>query len=337
LGIELIVKKDESGTDRVFINRVYPDTPAEKAGLLKGDSIYKVSGVEVKGENVLEQFQAMIAGGEGIPINITVLRGGKEIDIPTMYKKTMYLPTVFLDYLNGIPVIQLTGFTTTTTNSQGTAGEFRDTLRKIAADGKSAVGIIDLRGNPGGSVDQCFAIIEELVASDVYIRYEDHYFDNTLQSPVIAYVQEYAKTGGLGEQTQWVFLADGDSASAAEILLTAVIDCRGAKVYGTQTYGKGTGQYYIETIEDGLSAVSALKFYDKNWNSYHGTGIIPDVKEEDPKLALEKAAAYAASLTENRAVGAVRFSPADIQALSTRLIERQQKTAPGGSWRFIQF
>jgi hypothetical protein len=53
-----------------------------------------------------------------------VLRNGKEIVIPTMYKKTMLLPTVFLEYLDDIPVIQLTGFTANTSHPEGSAGEF---------------------------------------------------------------------------------------------------------------------------------------------------------------------------------------------------------------------
>jgi C-terminal peptidase prc len=342
IGVELAVQKDETGADRVIIKRVYEDTPAQKAGLLKGDFIYKVDGVEVTGENVLEKFQGMIAGGENVPVNLTVLRNGNEIVIPTMYKKTMLLPTVFLDYLYDIPVIQLTGFTSTTTDKvNGTAGEFRAILKKIDEEGKSAAGIIDLRGNPGGSVDQCFAIIEELVAEGVYIIYEDHYYSNALQAPVIAIVPEKASSGGLGEHTQWVFLADENSASAAEILLYAAISCLDTKVFGAQTFGKGIGQYYIQTPESALAAVSALQFYDKNMKTYHGIGIIPDVKEDDPERALERAAAYAVSLTGRRAESA-RFSPADIKALNARLVERREKaasggSAPGGSWRLIDF
>jgi C-terminal peptidase prc len=334
LGISISVKKDESGTDRVIINRVYEQSPAEEAGLLKDDVIFKVNGVEIKGETVLEQFQTMTEGGEDALIDMTVIRDGMEIVIPTMHKKTMFLPTVFLDYLNDIPVIQLTEFTGTTTDPEGTAGEFREKLRQITADGKNAAGIIDLRGNPGGSVDQCYAIIDELIAGGVYIWYEDHYYSYEQKKPVTDFIPKFANPGGLGENTQWVFLADGNSASAAEILLSAAANCLKTRIYGTQTYGKGIGQYYIWTLEKGLAGISALQFYDTTGNSYHGKGIAPDITESDPGLALEKALTYAVSLSGRRAV-APRLSPADIRALNARLIERQQKTAPGGSWRII--
>jgi C-terminal peptidase prc len=337
IGIEITVKKDESGTDRVAINRVYPNSPAEGAGLEKGDYIYTISGEELKGENVLEQFQAMTNGGAETPVNMTVIRGKAEIVIPTMYKKIMLLPTVFLDYLNDIPVIQLTGFTTRTTNTAGTVGEFRAILRRLDEEHKNAVGIIDLRGNPGGSVDQCFDIIEELVATGLYIQYEDHYYNDRENAPAVDLVKKHAVSGGLGEKTRWVFLADGNSASASEILLFAVTNCRPeTKVYGSRTYGKGIGQYYIQSpIEGGLAGISGLKFYDKTGYSYHDEGIEPDVKEDDPDLALGKAAAYAASLTGRRSVEVVQPSPVDIRALSHSLAERQQKAAPGGAWRII--
>jgi C-terminal peptidase prc len=341
LGIELAVRKDEQGTDRVFINRVYPDSPAENAGIKKGDYIYKVDDTEVKGDNVLEQFQELIAGGEKVPINITVSRGGAKIVIPTMLKKTMRLATVFLDYLNDIPVIQLTGFTTKTTDDEGTVGEFRAILRQLTEERKNAVGIIDIRGNPGGSVDQCFDIIEELVAEGLYIKYEDHYYSNIEHKPMVEYVSKYASDGDLGEKTRWVFLADGNSASASEILLFAVTNCRlETKVYGSRTYGKGIGQYYIlSPIKRGLAGISGLKFYDKNMISYHEEGIEPDVEEKDPEkaleLALEEALRYTAPNGRQAVAEVPRPSPADIRALSRRLTERQQKAAPGGSGRII--
>jgi C-terminal processing protease CtpA/Prc len=210
---------------------------------------------------------------------------------------------------------------------------FHDILERLAAEGRNTAGIIDLRGNPGGSLDQCFAVIEELVADGVYANYEDHYYDNTLQSPVIVYVSQSAAPGGLGENTRWVFLADENSASAAEILLSAVIDCLDTKVIGKQTYGKGLGQYYIETLEQGLASISALKFYNKNWVSHHGVGIAPHIKEEDPDMALEKAAAYINSLRgARRSAAGAGPSHREIQALNSRLMERRNPS-PGGSWR----
>jgi C-terminal peptidase prc len=329
LGIRLTVKKDESGTDRVVIDRVYEDSPAEKAGLLKDDVILKVNGVELKGETVLEQFQTETKGGIDVPFDLTVLRDGAETAVPAMYKKVMLLPTVFLDYLNDIPVIQLTEFTTTTANEGGTAGEFREILRRIAADGKSAVGIIDLRGNPGGSVDQCYTIIDELIPGDagVYIWYEQKETEKVT-------LPKFATPGGLGEKTRWVFLADGNSASASEILLSAVINCLETRIYGTKTYGKGIGQQYMRTLEKGLAGISSLQFYDIKQESFHGKGIEPTVVENDPDKVLEEALKYAVSLSGRRAT-APRLSPADIRALNARLMERQQKTAPGGSWRII--
>ncbi len=335
IGIEmkLVVSADTSAPDTIAVHRVYPGSAAAAAGLRKGDKILMANGVDVTGANVSDRYTQATAGGAGTQVVLTVLRGTETLTF-TMVKTELVLPTVFLDSLDGVPVVQITEFTENTSSDSGTTGEFRAILREMAG-AKAAV--IDLRGNPGGYVDHCLAMSDDLIASGTMIyelmRYRDD--NNKVHSDTL---KAEATAGGLGEGIEWVFLADGNSASCAEIMLSAVKNRLGSTIVGDTSYGKGVGQFYDWTYAKGIAGITAIEFRDQNWLSYHKVGIAPDYRILNADSALAKAVSLAqekagAALTKSAAK--VRVS-ASTRGLSTILGLRRQdaETSLGGAWRW---
>jgi len=332
IGIEMQV--DSAGSsDTIVIKRVYPGSPAEAAGLAKGDKILAVNDVPVTGTGALSLFQANSAGDAGTKVKLTIQRGGQTQEI-SVIKAEMSIPTVFLDSLDGVPVIQITEFSEKTSDTAGTQSEFHKVLGKLA-DTKSAV--IDLRGNPGGSVPHCLAMSDELIPDGIMIREVEHYYDDKMSKAVIDTNVSTATSGGLGEGIQWIFLADSGSASCSEIMLSAVQTRLGSTIVGDTSYGKGIGQYVMWTNAEGLAVITAIQFFNDKWDSYHHKGIIPSVLISDPDSAL----AYAVNLAKQKAGGLTKRTTtiqvgASTRELTARLSFRRldSETAAGGAWKW---
>jgi C-terminal peptidase prc len=335
VGMEIKVQISEN-SDTLVINRVYKDFPAEKAGLRKNDKILAVNGVNITGKNILERYRELAKGDEGTLLTFVIQRGTAEHSI-SVRKVVKPPPTVFLDSVESVPVIQITQFTEETAIPGGTQVEFEKILKEIAG---AQAGIIDLRGNPGGSVSHCLAMADELVSQGELIRQVEHRYREALKKPVIDTIRYMTTPGGLGAEAQWVFLADRRSASCAEIMLAAVKQNRKILQVGDTTFGKAIGQYYRYTPAKGISAITAMQFFDQNWESYQGIGIAPDKLILDPVEALAYAVKYiiAPEGTLAKRTSADDLTP-KIRALSQQMAERIPAPAPddfrGGAWKWV--
>jgi C-terminal peptidase prc len=353
IGMTLRVKKleEEDRPDELYVDRVWVGSPAETAGLLKGDRLVVVNNVDLtvpphlKGDALLTKYQEAVKGDT---VSLTLLRNGNTVEVPPVTKKAMRPPTVYLEYIEDIPLIQITEFSTDSGYDASVPDKQSNTVKELQAalarlkDEHHSAGIIDLRGNPGGSVDQCYAVIEELVAQGIYIRTEAHDIDAKTQTAIVVRTGKQAKPGGLGEDMRWVFLVDANTASAAEIALYAIQNCRPETyVIGETTYGKGVGQYYRRTQQfaNGLSGITGIRFFDQDWNTFHGTGIIPDEATKGAD-ALEKAVLRLKSAqSQNRSLpGSPALSDRSaIRALNDQLGERRlpSNSIRGGAWQLL--
>ena len=241
-------------------------------------------------------------------------------------------PTVFLEFFEDIPIIQITMFSGETAVPGGTLTEFRNVLRKIEG---APIGIIDLRGNPGGSVFHCLGAADELVSDGELTRRIEHGLRDEI--PVIDTLFRIATRGGLGINTQWIFLADKMSASCSELMLSAVRQNRDVLLIGETTFGKAVGQYYISTIADGLAGITALQFFDKNWGTYQDKGIAPDI-DINPKEALDYALNYILSQQDDGTLKRnAPISQREMRALNQQMNSRQlpaSDTLRGGAWEW---
>lgn len=312
----------------LVFKHVYPEAPAAKAGIKKGDTLISVDGIEIQYESA---FQKLSSGDANEKINIAVKRGDEELSFKALLEAYL-APSVFVDTEDGIPVITITEFIDTTYLNTGTYGEFMDALKET--EGAEAT-IIDLRGNPGGSVDQCMDMTAELLSkNDTMAFMVTHEPDTNTLELIVDTLVWTASENGLGKDRYYVFLADSGSASCAELMLVGATSNTKSPVVGLTTYGKGIGQSYVGTYAGGIAGITSMRMIDKNGKIYHRYGIEPDYVEGDPDEAMAIAVELA---KEKKAVRTKEYGSKDTGHF-TLAKSRASSKAPerGGAYKVIR-
>lgn len=287
-----------------IVANVYLSGPAYTAGIKVGDTlltinddpayIYKVLSVEeTSKKNSTSTF---------------TLKRGEDTLTVEVEKQSFLAPSVYINYIKDIPIITITGFVDTTTLITGTYGEFKEALERTQ-DARAT--IINLAGNGGGSVDHCMPMAAELLPQGTILGYT---IETNVDSSrgdyrqridtVVTRPEDFDITrDGIAKDRYIVFVQNSQTASCSELMISAVTTSRNAPVVGTQSYGKGIGQYYFETIAGGFSGITSSQFFDKNMDSYHSYGIQPDIINRGTKDALFKAYEIASQGTYVRTEG----------------------------------
>ena len=247
------------------IMRVFTGSPAEAAGLLKGDTLVKVEDLEVTTYSMQEAVDIM-RGQVGDKVKVQVKRGNELLDfeIPRAVIHVNWVSSLMLD--NDIGYIVLYEF------SGDCAPAFQKQLDELMAKGAKGL-IIDLRDNPGGWVDDAVQL------ADIF-----------LPEGTVAYLEkrdgsrEYytAKAGEIN--IPLVVLINENSASASEILSGALQDYHKATLVGTKSFGKGVVQYVLPVGTKGAGMqLTIAQYFTPNGNVVHKTGITPDVEMPMPE------------------------------------------------------
>ncbi|MBE6683616.1 MAG: PDZ domain-containing protein [Ruminococcaceae bacterium] len=249
-------------TQGIYIFGVIPTSPAEKAGIKKGDSVIKVDGKVCNEESYYDILDA-IPGEVGTDVDITVLRGEEELTF-NVTRNIVPTENVLYEKLdNGIAYIKVLAFSDITVSE-----EFTKIINKAQSDGCSKY-IFDMRGNPGGSLDEICDILDLLLP----------------KGPIINIVNNKGATQTIHSDEKCIkgemaVLCDGSTASAAELFTASLRDYKLATIIGTTTYGKGTMQT-LQPLLDGSVVSYSTNFYNPPSNvSYDGLGIEPDIKIE---------------------------------------------------------
>ena len=270
-GIGVQISQNMS-TGIITISQIFEGSPAEEAGLLPGDILYKIGDAEVTGED-LNKVVTLIKGEEFTKITVTVAREGESgyLDFE-VERRTVEVPTVESEMLeNQIGYIAISSFDDVTTE------QFMEALDGLEGQGMEAL-IVDLRNNGGGLVSSVCAILDRLLPEGLIVYTEDKYGNRE---------EEYSDAENYFDKPMAV-LVNGNSASASEIFAGAVKDYGVATLVGTTTFGKGIVQK-IYPLTDGTAVkLTVSKYYTPNGNNIHEIGIEPDVAVElDEELAYE--------------------------------------------------
>lgn len=279
-GVGLAVTQVEQG---LRVDRVFPDSPAQRAGLEVGDLIVSVDGDSIAGVSSQVSTEK-IKGPEGSEVTIGV-KGSPhgEVRELTLTRAQVALPILSSRIAKvgdrALGYVRLLAF------SEGAHALLHDAVQKLERQGAEGI-VLDLRANGGG-------LLEEAVLSASVFLPEGEVVvstDSRTQGRAV-----YKTLGGNLPKLPVVVLIDRNTASAAEILTAALADDAGAEVVGTRSYGKGVFQQEI-----GLSNGGALKltvgeyFTPKGVNLAESHGVHPDVQARDdprtrPDEALERA------------------------------------------------
>lgn len=255
---------------KVTIISPFRGSPAEKAGLQPNDQIIRVDDEDIEG---LDLYQAVlkIRGEKGTIVTLQVQRPGVQnpfnvdvtrdtIPIETVYSETYDFEGKKVGY------IQITSF------SKNTADDFKEQLAALEAQNIDGL-IVDVRGNPGGLLDQVQAISSELVTKD---------------KPIVQIEQRDGEKqrffSSLTEKKPYeiVTLIDKGSASASEILAGALKEGGNYEVVGDSSFGKGTVQQALELGDGSNLKLTLYKWLTPDGNWIHKEGIEPTVPVQQP-------------------------------------------------------
>ena len=259
--------------NKVTIIAPIEGSPAEEAGLKAGDVILKVDDYEVVNLNT-EAVVARVRGEEGQPVTLTIQRGDGEpfeVEIVRAEIKNESVKGEMLD--DSTAYVQITTF-----SDEEVSQKFTDEINELKAQGMKKL-ILDLRGNPGGYLDQCVEIASHFIKEGEIVTYTIDKYDQKVVSK---------SKGGDLLGMPLVVLVDGGSASASEVVTGALRDHDAATIIGTTTFGKGIVQQLISLPDnEGGLKFTTSKYYTPDGENIHGTGISPDITVEIPQEVLE--------------------------------------------------
>ena len=263
LGIEVTM---ENGVVKVV--SPIDDTPASKAGLQTNDLITHLDGEQIVGLT-LEQAVEKMRGPVNTPILLTVIRKGKDdpIDIKIV-RDVIRINAIKARQENDVVYVKVSTFNEQT---HGNLVKQVEALKKTM--GKNIKGyIIDLRGNPGGLLDQAIAVSDDFLDKGAIVLTKGRGLEETQRAN--------ARPGDLADGKPVLVLINGGSASASEIVAGALQDHKRATIIGTRSFGKGSVQTIIPLGPNGAIRLTTARYYTPSGRSIQAKGIEPDILVE---------------------------------------------------------
>jgi carboxyl-terminal processing protease len=263
LGIEVTM---ENGVVKVV--SPIDDTPASKAGLLTNDLITHLDGEQIVGLT-LEQAVEKMRGPVNTPITLTIVRKGRDdaFDVKIV-RDVIRINAVKARAEGDVIYVKVSTF-----NEQTHANLVKAVEGLKKAAGKNLKGyVIDLRGNPGGLLDQAIAVSDDMLEKGAIVLTKGRGLEETQRAN--------ARPGDITDGKPIVVLINGGSASASEIVAGALQDHKRATVIGTRSFGKGSVQTIIPLGANGAIRLTTARYYTPSGRSIQAKGIEPDVLVE---------------------------------------------------------
>ena len=241
-------------------------SPAKEIGIKAGDYITEVDGESILGLSLNEAVD-MMRGKPGEAISITVVRMDEDPITYDLVREIIKRQPAKAEIKDGVGYIRISSF------NEKTA----DSLEKSIKDLKTQFGgrvpgvVLDLRGNPGGLLDQSIRVSSAFLDGGEVVSTRGRAADDT---------ERYnAQRSELLKGVPLVVLVDGASASASEIVAGAIQDRGRGLVVGRKTFGKGSVQSVIPLRggRDGALRLTTQRYYTPSGSSIQGTGITPDI------------------------------------------------------------
>lgn len=257
-------------------------SPAENAGLQSGDLVVQIDSQKTE-TLTLDEAINLIRGERGTKIVLTIVRDGVLKPI-TIVRDIVNVPIIETKTIDNIYIVKLHSF------DEQSVKKMYESLLTIRTTPYKGL-ILDLRGNPGGILNQAINIGSMFLEKDKVIVREK---GEKNKKPF----EEISKSEGYGlidKKTPIVVLVDRGSASASEILAGALQDNQRATIIGSKTFGKGSVQQLMRLSDGSGIKVTVAKWYTPKGKSINENGLVPDITIEDKNRedAVDDVQAYA--------------------------------------------
>ncbi|MEE4153395.1 MAG: S41 family peptidase [Erythrobacter sp.] len=278
LGLSVV---QEDGAVKVI--SPFKGSPADQMGIKAGDFITHLDGELIYGGD-LDEAVARMRGKAGTSIELTIFRPGRDQPFEvSVTRGVIELEPVTHEVMPGnIGVISVNEF------SADVGADVYNAWRKIREEvaGRPAGLVLDLRSNPGGSLDEAVALSDLFLSEGRIVSQRGRARGETL-----LYDAETVFRGDMAEGVPVIVLIDAGSASASEIVAGALQDHRRALVMGERSFGKGSVQSLLPLGTDAALKLTTARYYTPSGKSVQEGGIAPDIKVpqlSDPDLALRE-------------------------------------------------
>ncbi|GAA7111618.1 S41 family peptidase [Helicobacter pylori] len=256
-------------------------TPAYKAGVKSGDNILKINNESTLSMSIDDAINLM-RGKPKTPIQITIVRKNEPKPLVfNIIRDIIKLPSVYVKKIKETPYlyVRVSGFDKNVTKS---------VLEGLKANPKAKGIVLDLRGNPGGLLNQAVGLSNLFIKEGVLVSQKGKNKEENL---------EY-KANGRAPYTNLpvAVLVNGGSASASEIVAGALQDHKRAVIIGEKTFGKGSVQVLLPVNKDEAIKITTARYYLPSGRTIQAKGITPDiviypgkVPENENKFSLKEA------------------------------------------------
>jgi len=283
-GLGLSVQMDDGA---VKVISPFRGSPAEKAGVKAGDYITHLDGV-LYFERDIDEAVGKMRGSAGTSIRLTIFRPGRDepFDV-TVTRGVIELEPVTWEVKDAVGVVSVNEFSRDV--GRDVARAIQAMRKQAAATGGLKGLVLDLRSNPGGSLDEAVALSDLFVSAG----------DIVSQRGRVASENEYYRAetvykGDIAKDLPLVVLIDAGSASASEIVAGALQDHRRAVVMGERSFGKGSVQSLIGLDRTSAIKLTTARYFTPSGHSVQEGGIEPDIRvpqlsDPDARLRSQRA------------------------------------------------
>ncbi len=261
IGLGLTLTEDSSGY--ILIENVLEDSPAAESGLVSGDVITSVAGIDVKETGFDEAMEAM-KGSEGSTVELTVRHNGVDTNY-TFTRRSIEVVSVTGTLVDGyIGYIKIDGF------KQNTPEQFVETLQRLTSNGAEAL-LFDVRDTSEGVIDSVQECLDPLLPEGIIATAE--YKDGHTET--IVYSDESAI------KLPMAVLVNKNTSNVAELFAAALKDVNNAQLIGIKTSGNGSLQEITDFENGGAVKLTVAEIKTASEKSYNKVGLSPDVVVEN--------------------------------------------------------
>ena len=305
-GLGISVQMDEGA---VKVVSPFKGSPAEQAGIKAGDYITHVNGKLIYGTDIDDAVEQM-RGPAGSSVRLSIVREGRDepFDV-TVRRGVIELQPVTSDLKDGnIGYISVNEF------SKDVGKDVLAAVKTVRAKagGRLAGIVLDLRSNPGGSLDEAVALSDLFLTQGQIVSQRGRNREDT-----IYYDAESVYPGDVAAGTPIIVLIDEGTASASEIVAGALQDQHRALIMGQRSFGKGSVQSLLPLSKDSALKLTTARYYTPSGRSVQEGGIMPDIKVpqlSDPDEALKAKYLYRESDLKRHLVNEAALKDNDLES-----------------------
>nr|WP_309592699.1 S41 family peptidase [Moraxella osloensis] len=246
--------------DSWVFDDVLPNSPAAKAGIQRGNYLHQINDNKLDSTRTSQDVDQLLTGIAGTTARLLVSDKGRRKHLVVVQRTLVQQQAMSTNIINGVAVVHIPVF------QNNTQQQFLMALTKL--NQPFSVLVLDLRNNPGGVLSAANDIASLFMNDKVVVQIKNRQG-----------IQEVMRTHGKAQfaDLPLVVLQNRYSASAAEVLASALQNNQRAKVYGETSYGKGSIQSIVPINDSEAVKLTVAHYYSSKGEKIDGVGVKPDV------------------------------------------------------------